>query len=256
MDPRSPDNRVKNLTEAVSVLLLEDLNVGNDLVSPMRSGINPGKLFKYLEWLERWGFTTITFDDYRFFLEGELSLPRRPIIITFDGGHSEVFDVAFPIMREYGMTAVVFVCGDQNLRTVIVRAGNGYVERKLVGSHEIMELHSYGFEIGSLGMTGNDLADLPLEQAEYEITRSRMKLEILLNAPVRTFAYPHGRATPALKKIIADAGYMHAVSRDSGPAVFGRDPLEIRRPRITGETSALRIAFHVFGPLVGLHIPS
>src|SRR5260221_5521386 len=68
-----------------------------------------------LRLLDRLGFTTITFDDYRLHLQGEVNLPRRPVILTFDDGYLDTYEAAFPALRESGMKAVVFVVADQQI---------------------------------------------------------------------------------------------------------------------------------------------
>src|SRR5271169_2825559 len=59
----------------------------------------------HLNLLEKWGFTAITFDDYRLFQSGELNLPKKPVIITFDDGYVDTFELAFPILQKFGMKA-------------------------------------------------------------------------------------------------------------------------------------------------------
>jgi peptidoglycan/xylan/chitin deacetylase (PgdA/CDA1 family) len=43
-----------------------------------------------IKFLDRWGFTAITFEDYRLYLNGELNLPQKPVIITFDDGYEDI----------------------------------------------------------------------------------------------------------------------------------------------------------------------
>jgi len=40
--------------------------------------------------------------------EGDGGLPRRAVLITFDDGHRDVFDVAMPMLRERGIPAAAF----------------------------------------------------------------------------------------------------------------------------------------------------
>src|ERR1043165_973668 len=53
--------------------------------------------------LNKWGFSAITFEDYRLFCKGEIALPKRPVIITFDDGYLDTSALAFPILQEFGM---------------------------------------------------------------------------------------------------------------------------------------------------------
>jgi peptidoglycan/xylan/chitin deacetylase (PgdA/CDA1 family) len=184
---------------------------------------------RQLEFLERWGYTTITFNDYRLFLKGELNLPRKPIILTFDGAYLDNYRVMFPTLRRAGATAVVFTHGDRCIKEDVWNADPNVPRGKMMDANHILELHAAGFEIGSHTMTHPNLATLQQEQVSEEITHSRVLLEILLNAPVLSFAYPFGEVSARIKQLVAEAGYDIACSNDSGPSKFGVDPLEVRR---------------------------
>jgi peptidoglycan/xylan/chitin deacetylase (PgdA/CDA1 family) len=184
---------------------------------------------KHIELLDQWGYTSITFDDYRFFLQGELNLPRRPIIITFDDGYAETHTVAFPILQEFGMKAVVFVGADTNVRSESDEDARSATANRLLTDAQILEMHAAGFEIGSHAIHHKLLVGMPREEAWEEISRSRMLLEFLLNAPVKSFSYPFGILDANVKAMVSEAGYTIGCSRWTGPPVFGDDPFEIRR---------------------------
>jgi peptidoglycan/xylan/chitin deacetylase (PgdA/CDA1 family) len=184
---------------------------------------------RQLEFLERWGYTTITFNDYRLFLRGELNLPRKPIVLTFDGAYLDNYRIMFPTLQKAGATAVVFAHGDRQIKEDVWNADPNVPRGRMMEENQILELHAAGLEIGSHTMTHPNLASLQPEQASEEITRSRVLLEILLNAPVLSFAYPFGEANARIKHLVAEAGYDIACSYDSGPSKFGVDPLEVRR---------------------------
>lgn len=140
--------------------------------------------------LDRWGYTAITFQDYHLILEGQLDFPRKPVILTFDDGYLDMFENAYPLLEEYGMRAVVFVLADRTIRTNTWEPHHAASKAPLMNEQQILELHEAGFEIASHGLTHEDLSSLPADRAWEEISRSRMLLEILINAPVYSFAYP------------------------------------------------------------------
>lgn len=192
---------------------------------------------RQLEFLERWGYTTITFNDYRLFIKGELNLPRKPVVLTFDGAYLDNYRLTFPTLQKAGATAVVFTHGDRHIREDVWNADPNVPRGKMMEENHILELHAAGFEIGSHTMTHPNLATLEPEQASEEITRSRILLEILLNAPVLSFAYPFGEVNTRIKQLVAEAGYDIACSSDSGPSKFGVDPFEVRRRSVRNGTS-------------------
>jgi len=202
----------------------------------------------HLSLLERWGFTAITFDDYRLFQSGELNLPKKPVIITFDDGYVDTYEAAFPILQEFGMKAVVFALGDRQLKANTWDLNSSIPVGPLMSDEQIIELHATGFEIGSHTMTHARLSQLSHEQAWDEISRSRMRLEILLNAPVRTFAFPYGSVTEDTKKMLPDAGYSIGCASHSGPPVFGSDHFEVRRTLMPGLGDTVNIGIRMLMP--------
>lgn len=57
-------------------------------------------------------FNPITADALVKSLQGEITLPRRPLLVTFDDGYRDNFDVAFPILQRYGVPALFFLATD------------------------------------------------------------------------------------------------------------------------------------------------
>lgn len=203
---------------------------------------------KQLEILDRYGFTTITFEDYRLYQAGELNLPKKPIILTFDDGYGDTYELAYPLLQRYGMTAVVFVIGDRNIKSNIWDCVHGVPPAPLMSAEQILELHEMGFEIGAHSLRHSKLTELSAEEAWEEIAQSRMSLEILLNAPVRTFSYPYGLVNSEIKRLVAAAGYTHACSVFSGPPTFSGDNFEIRRITIPGTIGLFGFALKVATP--------
>ena len=209
----------------------------------------PLSLFhRQLRMLERWGFTSITFEDYRLALDEGIELPRRPVIITFDDGYRETYDLAFPVLKEFGMRAVVFVLGDRTMTANDWDIPLGLPQSPLMSDSQILEMHAAGFEIGSHSMTHPHLVRLSREEAWDQVSRSRMRLEIMLNSPVTTFAYPYGELNDLVKSLVTEAGYRFACASWSGPPVALADHYEIRRALMVANDGPIRMAFKVLAP--------
>lgn len=193
----------------------------------------------HLRILDRYGFTTITLLDYHLFLRGALNLPKKPIIITFDDGYEDTHQLAFPVLREYGMRAVVFVVADPKILFNYWDNCDGYPPARLMTHEQILELHTAGFEIGSHSMTHPRLTEIGRDEAWDEISRSRISLEILLNAPVHSFAYPYGLLNGELRELVCQAGYSFGCGVYTGPARFGADPYNFRRIYPTSGSATL-----------------
>ena len=150
--------------------------------------------------LHNWQYTPISTTMLVQAITKGVSLPPRPIIITFDDANEDNYTVAFPIMKKYGFTGVLYLPVDY-----IGMAGYLTVD-------QIKEMISAGWEIGSHTLT-HPLGFIALDNASLrsEIVESRTQLEDLLGVPVLTFAYPFGDVTSAAVDYVHFAGYIAAM---------------------------------------------
>jgi peptidoglycan/xylan/chitin deacetylase (PgdA/CDA1 family) len=72
-------------------------------------GAEPGRLERQLRHLEANGYRTLSTDEYLQTLEGARPAPERAVVLTFDDGRGSVWTVAAPLLRRFGMKAVVFL---------------------------------------------------------------------------------------------------------------------------------------------------
>jgi peptidoglycan/xylan/chitin deacetylase (PgdA/CDA1 family) len=229
MDPNITFNREN--TPIIRVLLYHRiLSRGSDR-DMANIGVDEIAFRKQIEWLDKWGYTSITFADYSLFMKGELDLPQKPVIITFDDAYKDIYEHGFPVLMQYGMRAVVFVVADKSIMTSVWDEGIGEVF-ELLNQHEILEMNAAGFEVGSHTTGHPRLTVVNLELAREEIEQSKISLEILLNAPVRSFAYPFGLLNDQIKGVVRESGYSFACASFSGPPVFTDDLFEIRRIKV------------------------
>ena len=135
--------------------------------TPLDSGscdLPLGLFRRQVQLLKRWGFTSITFADCRRWLDEGKKLPKRPVIMTFDDGYADTYDLAFPVLKEFGMRAVVFVLGDRTMTRNDWDIPLGLPLSPLINDSQILEMHTAGFEIGSHSMTHAHLVRLTREE--------------------------------------------------------------------------------------------
>ncbi len=210
----------------------------------LKIDISESSFQKQIELLDRWGYTAITFSDIALYLSGKLDLPKKPVILTFDDTNKNMFDYGYPLLQSFGMKAVIFLVTD-NIMVQNVRDQGIRKEYEILGQQEVLEMHSAGFEIGSHTITHPRLTLVASKIAREEIERSRMIMEIFLNAPVKSFAYPFGLVNDEIKKLVKESGYLFACSSSSGQRDISRDLLEIRRIKVRNTTNSFIIYFQL-----------
>jgi peptidoglycan/xylan/chitin deacetylase (PgdA/CDA1 family) len=62
-----------------------------------------------LEFLRRNGYHTLAADEFLEHVEGTRQIPDRSVLLSFDDGPRNFFDVAFPLLKEFGAQAIHFI---------------------------------------------------------------------------------------------------------------------------------------------------
>ena len=154
--------------------------------------------------------------------------PDRAVSITFDDGYRSVYERAFPVLREYGMTATVFLTiGDRKNLGLQERLPT-FGGREMMRWPEIREMEREGIDFGAHTRTHQDLTRLPLDRVHAEVYDSKSMIENTLGCAVTAFAYPFGYHNRRVREII-QAYYACACSTRLGMATRRSDPLALER---------------------------
>ena len=180
--------------------------------------------------LKRRGYSTITFEQYQLFLNGEFTLPRKPIILSFDDGYEDNYTCAFPLLEKHGFSAAVFLVTDSARRTNFWDEEEPQVP--LMNKMQINEMSRAGIEFGSHTVTHPDLAHCSPEKMRNEFVDSKQTIEQWTGKAIISCAYPYGSVNKSIKATAAEAGYTFGIATNSGPVEFFKDFYEVRRTQI------------------------
>ncbi len=161
---------------------------------------------------------------------------RPAVCITFDDGLEDCYRNALPVLDRYSLPATFFITTGSvgsALRTF-------YGSEPCMTAGELRDLHARGYEIGAHTVNHPKLAHISLAAAREEIAGSKKKLEALIGAPVRSFAYPKGSYTDAVKKTVEECGLETAVTVREGACVPTADRFALPRIAVDGWTGRLQ----------------
>jgi peptidoglycan/xylan/chitin deacetylase (PgdA/CDA1 family) len=168
-----------------------------------------------MAWLYGHGYRSLTLAE---FMSQTIKKGERILIITFDDGYADNYTLAFPILKQYGFVATIFLVSDYvNTDHVFswdaskITTQPDHTLYRLLTWEQIHEMAAYGFEFGSHTCTHLKLADLPTEQCWEEIIRSRKDLQVKLGHEVVSFCYPAGNLNAEVIRMVEQAGYGCAV---------------------------------------------
>lgn len=74
--------------------------------------ITPENFESHAKFLAGSGYKTLSLDEFLAFKKGELELPKKSVLITFDDGWIDNYLVAYPILKKYGLRATIFIITD------------------------------------------------------------------------------------------------------------------------------------------------
>jgi peptidoglycan/xylan/chitin deacetylase (PgdA/CDA1 family) len=191
--------------------------------------VTPTALRAQLRLLEDAGFEFVTVAEFAERADGR-EPPPGLIALSFDDGMDDNHSILLPILRELGLPATVYVA------TGLMGKPNPWLAEdsgaRMMNTYELRDLAAAGVEIGAHTVTHPDLSLLGFEACLREARESKRALEELLGAPVRTFAYPFCRYSPAAVAAVREAGFDAAVTCE-GRGTW--DPYELRRTLVTGK---------------------
>lgn len=151
-----------------------------------------------MERLRALGYTTISMSNLVDVLINGGVVPAHPVVITFDDGNVDVYENAFPIMKQMNFTGVLYI------------VANRLESPGFMNVDQLKEMVAAGWEIGSHSETHVDLTK-DHDIVRYEELQSRLDLEEALSVTVKTFAYPFGLTNEYVSQSAQDYGYAAAV---------------------------------------------
>ncbi|MGM0588472.1 MAG: polysaccharide deacetylase family protein [Bacteroidota bacterium] len=235
-------------TTNIKVLMYHRVVENPDDIVDYWHAVHAENFRQQLRLLERFNFTPITFEDYHLAQRGELTLPKKPIIITFDDGHLDTYEIAAPILEGFGMRAVIFAMGNRSLDHAYWDQGKATIYFPLMADHHLRELRQAGFEIGAHSMNHRILPNLSLDQCTEEVQGSKDEIEQVLGEKIISFSYPYGRLDNRVRAVVREAGFEFACGVYSGPARFGEDRFDYRRLAINNDIGLTSFMLRVLTP--------
>jgi peptidoglycan/xylan/chitin deacetylase (PgdA/CDA1 family)/SAM-dependent methyltransferase len=202
-----------------------------------RYRVTPEAFEEQLRYLRDAGFYSVAWEDWQAAVAARRPLPGRAIAITFDDGYLDFLHYAWPLLKQYGFTATVFLVTEHVGGSNIWDAAYGEEVLPLLGWSEIRQLQDEGVEFGSHSATHSHLTALSVAEVVQEAARSKSILKRQLGMSVEIFAYPYGEFDPVIQHLIGACGYTFGLSCRSGLSQFQDELLALPRIEVMGSDS-------------------
>jgi len=192
-----------------------------------QNNVLPAAFEEQMRYLKEADYNVITLSDLVRLCNSEEHFTPRTVVLTFDDGYVNTYQVAYPIMKDYGFLPTVFIIADlleidgslgwprSNSGSQLVTKQNDLV-REYLNIDELTSMSNQGVEIGSHSKTHQNLVSLDENDLEMEVLSSRQTLSKRLGTRVQHFCYPFGLITESKEKtsriieVIRRSGYASA----------------------------------------------
>ena len=212
-------------------------SVDNHIVSPF--SVTTGKFLRQIRYLKDSGYQSISLHELVAHVQGRSqTVGQKSIVLTFDDGFKHFYTNVLPVLKRYGFSAVLAVVTDfcNNGRT------DSYHKESPVPAlswDEIRHICAEGIEIASHSMSHVELTSMPLEQANWEIRKSKKETEAAINTEVNFFCYPHGVYNEQIVDLVKRSGYKAAITTNPGLVRKRDDIYRLKRVPVSPDFSLM-----------------
>ena len=197
-------------------------------------GIRPSELESDLKYLKANGYNTVVMQDLINFVEKGKSLPKNPVVLTFDDGNASDYNYLFPLLKEYDMKAVISIMGKTTDEITKGKAENPTAKYPNLTWEQVAEMHDHGaIEVQSHGYNihgpagGGKLrresANAYHQRLLADLKKFQDRCEEHLDYKPTTFCYPLGVISKGSQAVLEELGFAASLSCQEGMNFIVRD---------------------------------
>ncbi|WJY28073.1 polysaccharide deacetylase family protein [Sporosarcina trichiuri] len=186
------------------------------------------QFIRQMDHLQNEGYTTLSLEEFEGFLKKGETVPYKSVLITFDDGYKNVFEFAYPVLKERNFQAVQFlitsmISSEKELYDPLLQQYASIPELMEAADVFDYQSHSHAFhkrdgtDTAYLNAFGRSEVKEDLEQAAAWLgTR-------------KAFAAPYGEYNGSTLDVLKEIGISMAFTIEPGTISPGQDPLTLPR---------------------------
>ena len=207
--------------------------------------VTPAAFAAQMGYLAKNGYHVIPMARIDEFLAGRAPLPKKSVIVTIDDGYRSTFDIAFPILKQHGFPATIFLYSD------FVGAGDAltWAQMKEMAASGLVDIQPHSKTHANLTLRLPDETEAHYRdrvRREVDTPIALIKERLALSSVA--FAYPYGDVNEIVVDLLARDGAQMGVTVTPGGNAFFAYPYMLRRNMVFGneDLDAFRTKLNTF----------
>lgn len=247
----------ESISANVPILMYHHLDPQADGSNSM--AVTPAQFDRQMAALKEAGYTAVSPEQLRAYVQSRQPLPEQPVLITFDDGYYSNYEYAFPILQKYGMKATIFVIGSSvghmkyykdTQFTLTPHFGEAEIREMQASGLITIQSHTYDMHQTAKYETGparETVLALPGETEEHYISALqedlRLQRQLLedLCGEIWAMAYPCGLYDDLSRTVLHEDGIAMTVTTDPGENVIlkgvEQSLMDLNRYLVTEDTA-------------------
>ncbi|MCM3711548.1 polysaccharide deacetylase family protein [Sporosarcina luteola] len=221
-------------------------------MTTMNSTISLESFEEQMEYLANHRFETLTAHQLYDYLEGRLVVPDKAVLITFDDGLLSTKEFAYPVLKQYGFTALQHIISSRTDRAQGAQLFDAdgplqfFTAEDLNQLADVFEFEAHTYELHSLNeFTG---AGIVFDQSKEEILLDLQRNIGQVPAAV-SIAYPFGHYDEDFIAAAKEAGLLIGFTTTEGYANRKNSNYEVCRYGVTEKKSFDQFVAYVEGDM-------
>jgi peptidoglycan/xylan/chitin deacetylase (PgdA/CDA1 family) len=221
LKPVNPGGIYPGGYQTVPVLVYHQISPNK---SSSRITVSEETFEQQMAYLKNNGYHVVTIKQFLDFIGYRRRPPKKSVLITLDDGWKSARTIAYPILKKYGFTAVLF------LYTDIIESKQSPLS---LNWDDVRALNESGvFEIGSHTVTHSDLNKISDDQLQWELAESQRLIFEKSGVKTDILAYPDGVFNDKVIKVMKNVGYKAGFTVNRGGNPFFNNPFSLKRSMV------------------------
>lgn len=190
-------------------------------------------LFKeHLVFLKNNGYRVVSLEELLSMINSKTGIPPKTVAITIDDGYKSTYNVAYPILKEFGYPFTVFLYmeGVARYPDFLTKAQLDDMKKDPLvtfGNHSYSH-HRFARE------SGEEIGKDHLKAFTEDLSKAENRFSKLIGHKPYIYSYPYGEYNTLMMKHLKDNHYIGAFTQDAGNVSVSADPFMIPRIPIVG----------------------